>query len=233
MSPHDGVTRLISRRGPLLLDFDGPICQVFAGYPAPAVAAELVETLRRRAGALPASLEKEHDPLEVLRWAGSNVGPDAVQAVEDALCTAELRAAASSEPTPFAREVIVAARQIGMSVAVVSNNSAGAVSAYLTRQRLLGHVSPIVGRAYAEPDRMKPSPEPVLRAVNTLHAAPSACVLVDDSLSGIESAKAAGAAVIGYANKPHKVDAFTAAGADVVITSMADLASALLALVDE
>ena len=28
--------------GPLLLDFDGPVCSIFAGYPAPRVAAELV-----------------------------------------------------------------------------------------------------------------------------------------------------------------------------------------------
>ncbi len=46
----------------------------------------------------------------------------------------------------------MAARQAGMLVAVVSNNWAGAVSAYLAAHRLTEHVSPVVGRAYANPD---------------------------------------------------------------------------------
>jgi phosphoglycolate phosphatase-like HAD superfamily hydrolase len=43
------------------------------------------------------------------------------------------------------------------------------------------------------------------------------------------SAKAAGIRSIGYANKPGKREKLTAQGADVVITSMEELASTLLA----
>jgi len=32
--------------GPLLLDFDGPICSIFAGYPAPNVAAHYGANVR-------------------------------------------------------------------------------------------------------------------------------------------------------------------------------------------
>ncbi|MBB4959377.1 HAD superfamily hydrolase (TIGR01509 family) [Micromonospora polyrhachis] len=102
-----------------------------------------------------------------------------------------------------------------MPVAVVSNNSAGAVTTYLTDHRLADYVSPVVGRAYADPARMKPNPEPILQAVRSLSEPPGRCVLVGDSLSDIEGARAAGVRVIGYANRPPKVRTFRAAGADL------------------
>lgn len=217
----------------VLLDFDGPVCSIFAGYPAPEVAAEMVDVLRRRGVNVSPELASEPDPLEVLRRTGATGDQGATRAVEDALCAAEVRAAETAEPTPYGREVIVAAWQSAMPVAVVSNNSAGAVTAYLVGHRLHGYVSPVVGRAYAEPARMKPNPEPILRAVRVLCQPPSRCVLVGDSLSDIEGAHAAGVRVIGYANRPPKVKAFRTAGADMVITDMSDLARALLSASEE
>lgn len=232
MSAPDDLTRLVTRGGPILLDFDGPICDIFAGYSAPAIAAELVDELRRRVVTVPHELASETDPLQVLRWAGAHARRPDVERVEDALCAAELRAVASSRPTPYAREVIVAARQAGLPVAIVSNNSAGAVAAYLAHHRLLTYVSPIIGRAYADPAQMKPNPEPVNRAVFALGAKPDDCLLVGDSLTDIEAARAAGVPVIGYANKPSKVSRFAKAGADAVVTTMSAIASALLSLTD-
>ncbi|WP_433127820.1 HAD family hydrolase [Micromonospora sp. CA-240977] len=148
--------------------------------------------------------------------------------VEDALCAAERRAVETAEPTPYGREVIVAAQEAGMPVAVVSNNSPGAVFAYLAAHRLAGHISPVVGRAYADPDRMKPNPEPILQAARVLGEQAGRCVLVGDSLSDIEGARAAGVRTVGYANRPTKVGLFRDAGADVVITGMGALAHVLL-----
>ncbi|MFY1588417.1 HAD family hydrolase [Micromonospora sp. WMMD734] len=220
--------RLFSGVGAVLLDFDGPVCSIFAGYPAPQVAAELVEVLRRRGVDVPPDLAGEPDPLEVLRRTGAAGNYGTTCAVEDALCAAERRAVETAEPTPYGREVIVAAQQAGMPVAAVSNNSAGAVSAYLAAHRLAGYVSPVVGRAYADPDRMKPNPEPILQAVRALGQLPARCVLVGDSLSDIEGARAAGVAVIGYASRPSKVDAFRLAGAGAVVTSMGEIAEVLI-----
>lgn len=218
---------LLGEAGAVLLDFDGPVCSIFAGYPAPQVAAELVGVLRRRGVDVPPSLASEPDPLEVLRRTGAAGDHGITRAVEDALCAAERRAVESAEPTPCGREVIVGARQARMPVAVVSNNSAGAVCAYLAAHRLAAHVSPVVGRAYADPERMKPNPEPILQAVRAVGEPASRCVLVGDSLSDIEGARAAGVRVIGYANRPAKVEVFRAAGVDVVITSMGEIAGVL------
>lgn len=222
------LAHLLGKVGAVLLDFDGPVCSIFAGYPAPQVAAELVDLLRQRGVDVPPDLASEPDPLEVLRRTGAAGDQTVTRAVEDALCAAERRAVESAEPTPYGREVIVAARQAGLPVAAVSNNSAGAVTAYLAAHRLAESVSPVIGRAYAEPSRMKPSPEPILQAARVLGVPPSMCVLVGDSLSDIEGAQAAGVQVIGYANRPPKVEVFRSAAADLVITSMGALASALL-----
>ncbi|WP_091425927.1 HAD family hydrolase [Micromonospora tulbaghiae] len=220
--------RLLNQVDAVLLDFDGPVCSIFAGYPAPHVAAELVDVLRGCGVDVPPDLASEPDPLEVLRRIGAAGDRGLTRAVEKALCAAERLAAESAEPTPYGREVIVAARQAGLPVAVVSNNSASAITSYLTAHRLAGYVSPVVGRAYAEPARMKPNPEPVMKAVRALGKAPNRCVLVGDSLSDIEGAHAAGVLAIGYANRPTKADAFRSAGAEAVIVSMSELANALL-----
>lgn len=222
------LAQLLAEVDAVLLDFDGPVCSIFAGYPARDVAADLVDLLHSHAVEVPTSLASETDPLEVLRWAGS-VGDQVVtRTVEDALCAAERRAINTAAPTPYGREVIVAARQAGLSVAVVSNNSASAVSAYLAAHRLTGQIAPVVGRVYADPGQMKPNPAPILRAVRALDASPGRCVLIGDSLTDIEGSKAAGVRVIGYANRPPKVDAFRQAGADVVVTSMAPIAETLV-----
>ncbi|MEU8182555.1 HAD family phosphatase [Micromonospora sp. NPDC049047] len=220
--------RLLGGAGAMLLDFDGPVCSIFAGYPAPQVAAELVDVLRRHNVDVPPDLASEPDPLEVLRRTGATGDQGVTRAVEDALCEAERRAAETAEPTPYGREVIIAARQAGLLVAVVSNNSAGAVTAYLTAHRLAGYVSPVVGRAYADPMLMKPNPEPIMQAVRALGETPGRCVLVGDSMSDIEGARSAGVPVIGYANRPPKAAAFRSAGADVVITSMGAIAGVLI-----
>ncbi|MGW5580993.1 HAD family hydrolase [Micromonospora chokoriensis] len=221
--------RLLGEVSAVLLDFDGPVCSIFAGYPAPQVAAELVDVLRRCGVDVPSDLASEADPLEVLRRTGAAGDYGITRAIEDALCAAERRAVETAEPTPYGREAIVAARQAGMSVAAVSNNSAGAVTAYLAAHRLAGHVWPVVGRVYGEPTRMKPNPEPILRAVRAVSVPAERCVLVGDSLTDVEAARAAGIRSIGYANREPKIRALRAAGADVVITSMGELARSLVA----
>ncbi|MFE9651566.1 HAD family hydrolase [Micromonospora sp. NPDC006431] len=212
----------------LLLDFDGPVCSIFANCPAPQVARELLDLLVSQGLALTDELAEESDPLEVLRQTGNWADQELTRLVEGALIAAEVKAASSAEPTAYGREVIVAARQLHVPIAVVSNNSPQAVDTYLRAHRLSQHVAKTVGRAYADPARMKPNPAPIFDASVSLGVVPALCVLVGDSLSDIEGAKAAGARVIGYANKPGKAAAFQAAGADAVVTSMRQIAQALM-----
>jgi hypothetical protein len=63
----DGQGGIISRSRHLLLDFDGPICSIFAGTPAPAIAEQLRRKLQAAGITLPPDAEAEDDPLEVFR----------------------------------------------------------------------------------------------------------------------------------------------------------------------
>ncbi len=74
----------------------------------------------------------------------------------------------------------------------------------------------------------KPAPDVFLLAAERLNTAPADCVVIEDSLLGIEAARAAGMRVIGYAAMV-SADAMRSAGATHVIERMADV-SAVLAL---
>lgn len=209
----------------VLLDFDGPVCSIFANYPAPAVATELRRLLVDQGVTLPEHIQTEADPLAVLRFTATLNQPTITRRIDDALRTAEVTAAATAEPTPYAREVIVTAHQTGRRVAIVSNNSAEAVRTYLTARRLTDYIHPIIGRTHGQPDQMKPNPAPVLAALRELHADPEQCILVGDSQSDIEATQAARVTAIGYANKRGKRTRL--AKAEAIIGSMAELATAL------
>ena len=62
------IAHVLSGGGPILLDFDGPVCTVFAGYPADVVASELRGILLNSDVQLPTAVAEETDPLQVLRW---------------------------------------------------------------------------------------------------------------------------------------------------------------------
>jgi HAD superfamily hydrolase (TIGR01509 family) len=228
----EGLAGLLAEARVLLLDFDGPVCSVFAGLPAARIAKQLRGLLWRHGVALPDHVMEQDDPHEILRYTGSLGRPELTRIVDDALTAAEVEAARVARPTPYAREVIVAARAAGRPVAIVSNNAAEAVRTYLDAHRLGRYVHPVVGRFYADPSRMKPDPAPILTAVEELNANPAECVLIGDSVSDITAAAAAGVRSIGYANKPGKRQRLTEAGADAIVDSMAAIATAILAMQD-
>ncbi|MFC8292457.1 HAD family hydrolase [Streptomyces sp. NPDC057242] len=213
----------------VLFDFDGPVCDVFAGLPAPEVARELTALLSARDEAAGAKASQTDDPIEVLRIA-HDADTELGQQIEQALTAAEVRAVAvAGQPIPGAAEALQATRAAGRGVAVVSNNSAECVRAFLELHGLEEYVTEIVGRPSEQPHLMKPNPFPLITAAERMHIDVTSCTLIGDSLTDIQAAHAAGATVIGYANKPHKADLFNEAQADVVTEHMQDIAEALAA----
>ncbi|GAB3987783.1 hypothetical protein GCM10029978_107920 [Actinoallomurus acanthiterrae] len=135
----------------------------------------------------------------------------------------QLRAVEVADATPHTRQVIQAAHDDGRVIAAVSNNSREAVTTYLTTAGLAPLFTAIIGRTDPDPRLLKPDPHLIDQAVKELNAAPADCVLIGDSLSDLEGAHNAGTLSIGYANKPGKRERFTTAGADAIITTMAEL----------
>jgi HAD superfamily hydrolase (TIGR01509 family) len=222
------LQRIVSRTRYLVLDFDGPVCSVFAGMSADTVAEKLRRRLAAIGIAIPAEVRSTSDPLEVFRAIAAH-GRDVGQRAQRELTLLEVQAVITAQPADGSAELITAARQSGRNVAIVSNNSGQAVAAYLHNHRLARHVSVVIGRDDPDPAHMKPSPYRVHQAIQMLQAAPAECVLIGDQVSDITAAHAADLAAIGYANKPGKNERLAAAGADAVITRLADLIEVITA----
>jgi HAD superfamily hydrolase (TIGR01509 family) len=118
---------------------------------------------------------------------------------------------------------------------VCSNSSAHRLDAMLTRTRL----KPLFdGRIFSSKEtptrRPKPAPDVFLHAAATLGADPRKTFVLEDSVHGIQGAKAAGMRVIGFTGASHSypghADALTDAGAETVIRRWADLKGVLAAL---
>lgn len=222
----DDLTRALA--SPVILfDFDGPVCDVFAGLPAPQVACELAKLVISQKPELQQEVEATDDPMVVLvlAYAASHaLGLEVEQALADAEMTA---VDAAGGPTPGAAAAFNWARSHGRRVAVVSNNSAACVRAFLARHRLGGYVAEVVGRPLGRPELMKPDPYSVRRAARLLGVAGADCVLIGDSVTDVEAAHAAGAGAVGYANRPGKRAALVAAGTDAVVDRMDEIARAL------
>ncbi|MFD5426289.1 HAD family hydrolase [Streptomyces sp. NPDC127084] len=152
-------------------------------------------------------------------------------AVEAAPTKAEVNAVkVAGPPIDGATEALKAAHASGRRVAVVSNNSAECVRAYLSTHGLSTLVEQIAGRPTMRPDLMKPSPQPLLEAASLLGTAPERTVLIRDSVTDVEATRAAATRCIGFANKPTKQIALADAGADQVVLSMTSIAKASAAL---
>jgi HAD superfamily hydrolase (TIGR01509 family) len=222
-SPVADLTELLARARYLLLDFDGPICAIFAGRPGRDVVLELLDVITTDDAQVPEHVAGARDPFDVLRYAAT-LSPDLAQRVEHELRLAEIRAAHTARPTSHAVDLISAWRHADRAVAVVSNNSSAAVETYLAAHRI--EVDVVVARRSPDPTLLKPSPYLVTKAIRALGAEPESCALVGDSPSDIVAAQHAGISSVGYANKPGKRERLTDAGADIVIDDMQALAHA-------
>jgi len=212
------LRHLVAQTRCLLVDFDGPICAVFGGQ----VSAELIA--RRLHALLPGpSGPAPADPFDVLR-AAATLDPKLAARIEAAFARAEREAIKTAPATDHAEETINAARASRRRVAIVSNNSTGAVEDYLARQRLA--VDLVIGRTSPDASLLKPSPHLVTEAIRRLQIDAGACTLIGDSVTDIIASQHAGVSTIGYANKPHKHEQLSDAGADVVLNKLAPLAAA-------
>ncbi|MEW1911537.1 HAD-IA family hydrolase [Kitasatospora sp. NPDC085895] len=210
----------------VLLDFDGPVCSVFAGLPAPEVARRLRLGLLADGEQTPAGGETETDPLALLRLI-ADARPDLAAAADSALTSLETEAVLIGRPNPGCESVLRACASSGRSVSVVSNNSGAAIAAYLTDQELNSYVAGVFGRAPGDPSSMKPNPRLLLEAMDAAGSKPEECIFIGDAARDVEAGDAAGVATIGYANKPGKDSKLAAAGAVVIVDSMQLIADAM------
>lgn len=216
------AAQLVASAKAILLDFDGPVTPLMP----PPVNRHAADSARAMVpagtGPMPTEIAMTSDHLAVLRWAGTQDAA-VLEAVEKACINAEVNAATRSTPTPGALDFLRACSDSGKPVVVVSNNSAEAVHAHLSRFKANGLVRGVVGRAPHHPELMKPHPSLVLAALDIAQAAPADTVLIGDSITDIEVSHVAGLRAIGYAKTPRRGRELHAAGADAVVDTLETL----------
>jgi HAD superfamily hydrolase (TIGR01549 family) len=221
-----------SRTRCVLFDFDGPICRLFPEGSSREVADSLRLILAKAdfMDALNKDERDDKDPHVVLRAvhrAGRERNRDVrdlVRRLEAEVTKGELRALPESLDTEDAAELIRRLHGSGLELAVVTNNSPLVASQYLRSKNLLSCFDAIHGRG-ADPDLMKPDPDVLERALNDprLSVTAGEAVMIGDSPSDFEAARAAGVEFIGYARNADKLRHLRAVKAETVIGAYAPL----------
>ncbi len=131
--------------------------------------------------------------------------------------------AASLQATPFIAEALAA---ITLPVCVASSGPPEKISASLNRVGLYGRFAPHIFSA-VQVKHGKPAPDLFLFAAGQMKVSPARCVVIEDSVSGIAAARAAGMIVLGYHGgshcRPSHADTLRAAGAAATFDDMRQL----------
>lgn len=100
----------------------------------------------------------------------------------------------------------------------------------LTLTNLWGRFAPHIFSAM-QVARGKPAPDLFLFAAAQMGVAPDACLVVEDSVAGVQAARAAGMRVFGFAGGGHcgptHAERLRLAGAEIIATTMPELAGIL------
>ncbi|MET7735748.1 HAD family hydrolase [Streptomyces sp. NPDC005402] len=217
------LASLVASARYVLWDLDGPICQLFAGYPAHLIASELVAKVDQlgMGGLLTEQERSSHDPQDALRGVHERrPGSDLVLELEEWLTRRELKAVPKALPTPHTDPLIRTWWSYGVRFAITTNNSATAAAAYVESRGLSNCFPHVYGRT-PNLDLMKPNPHCLEEAIKAMGAEPSGTLMIGDAATDLVAARQAGVAFLGYArNGEDKERILTEAGAEVVVRSM-------------
>lgn len=218
------LKEVLASTRPVLLDFDGPICQIYPGGLNVRAAEKLREHLRHHGLTVPRDVARSQDPLRVLRFAGQIDNQRIVDDIESVLTNIEISAATEAPKTLGSDDFLRACADAGRPVVIVSNNAPEAIRGYLDGHVLSQYVLGVVGRVHGRPQEMKPHPRPLRTALSLLDSRPDHCVLVGDSPSDIQAAKAVGLQSIAYVKAPDRLAGLEAECPDALVADMKGLA---------
>ncbi|MGZ8717397.1 MAG: HAD family hydrolase [Gaiellaceae bacterium] len=153
--------------------------------------------------------------------------PDTPEAINEEVV--RLMLAAYRERLPLFDGAVEAVRRLGarFPLAVASSSNRPLIDTVLEVSGLKSCFQATVSSE--EVARGKPAPDVYLEAARRLGVATERCAAVEDSHSGIRSAKAAGMRVVAIPNPSYPPDTDALAQADVVIRSLDELTPELIA----
>ncbi|MEU6776366.1 HAD family hydrolase [Streptomyces sp. NPDC046759] len=232
------LRRLIRRARAVLLDFDGPVTDLFGDEPTAPVADEIKDVVRGIWGDLDRDVEECDDSHGILRHlrnmfdrpAATPRDPRALSEAEAIVTRHEYTAVKRAEPAPGAVELVEALAGIGLRLVIVSNNSDGPVREFLENNGLQSRFEAVVGRDPYELRHMKPDPYPVHRALAILDLPAAQTLLIGDQLTDLRAARAAGTAFLGHTPSAEGARQMGNQGAQAVVRTHAPLIAAARSL---
>jgi HAD superfamily hydrolase (TIGR01662 family) len=126
---------------------------------------------------------------------------------------------------PHAPELLAALASRGVALALVTNKTRAVTVALMDRLGVTPRFRAVVAGGDAA---LKPSPEPVLRALEALGVPAEKAWMVGDAVQDIEAGRAAGCTTIAVAGGFQATERLAAAAPDHLVASLADV----LALVE-
>jgi HAD superfamily hydrolase (TIGR01509 family) len=129
---------------------------------------------------------------------GRSLGRDWVERIARRVTEVMSREA---EPIPGARQALEATIALGLAFRIASNSSRPEMAAKFARAGLADLVEGRIHSAYdliARGKRGKPDPDLFLEAAEAQGIAPASCVVVEDSLAGVQAAVSAGMTCLGF-----------------------------------
>ncbi|SOD85589.1 HAD family hydrolase [Streptomyces sp. Ag109_G2-15] len=234
------LQRLLKDVRAVLLDFDGPVTDLFRDESTAPVARKIKATVRAFWGTLDPDVEECDDSHGILRRlrdmfdrpAPESRDPRALVAAEEIVTGYEYEAVKSAVPAPHLTRLIDVLADHGLPLVIVSNNADGPIWEFLKGERVQrqAKVEAVVGRDPLELRHMKPDPDPVYRALDHLGMPPGACLLIGDQVTDLKAAQAASTPFLGYTQSPEREAEMLGLGADWVVSSHEPLIEAVESL---
>lgn len=146
----------------------------------------------------------------------------------------DLALASDVQPIPG---VPLALSRLPIPRCICSNSSFARIEMMLTKVGYLKLFAPNIFSAKdLGADRVKPKPDIFLHGAKQMNVSPANTIVVEDSVHGVQAARAAGMRVIGFTGASHTypshADRLTDAGAETVVSRMADLPGVVMALAE-
>ena len=149
------------------------------------------------------------------------------RAVEDAILAGVVDAVRSSgQVLPGVEHALSVCRAHGARAAIASSSYDVVIRAVLERLDLVSHFDVVVSAQ--DLPRGKPDPAVYLETARALDLPPARCLAIEDSVNGVRAARAAGMRCIGIPESGADPVVLRAAGAAVVLDSLAELRSSHL-----